>query len=102
MHLDDCSPSRGPAAGATGFSPPTAPFPALPRHHLVPQIVLVFYMYHVDENMMGRAAGRQYPQMLARHYAARLRLPAATVVVASQVGPCWRGCLALAGLAGCG
>lgn len=50
------------------------------------QIVLVFYMYHVDEKMMGRAAGKQYPQMLARHYAGRLRLPAATVVLVAQVG----------------
>ncbi|KAL4434165.1 hypothetical protein ABPG75_000606 [Micractinium tetrahymenae] len=51
---------------------------------LTAEIVLVFYMYHVDANMMGRGAGKQYPQMLARHYAPRLGLPAATVVLAAQ------------------
>lgn len=43
-------------------------------------------MYHVDEKMMGRIAGKQYPQMLARHYSGRVGLPAATVVLAAQVG----------------
>ncbi|KAI7839377.1 hypothetical protein COHA_006902 [Chlorella ohadii] len=47
---------------------------------LVAECTLIFYMYHIDAKMMGRAAGKQYPQMLAKHFSGRLGLPAATLV----------------------
>lgn len=49
------------------------------------QVILIFYMYHVDMKMMGRGAGWQYPQMLAKHFAGRFGLSAATIITASQV-----------------
>ncbi|PRW59175.1 jagunal-like protein 1 [Chlorella sorokiniana] len=48
---------------------------------LVAECTLIFYMYHIDANMMGRTAGKQYPQMLGKHCAGRLGLPAATLVL---------------------
>lgn len=42
-------------------------------------------MYHIDAKMMGRAAGKQYPQMLGKHFAGRLGLPAATIVLLATV-----------------
>lgn len=35
--------------------------------------------------MMGRNAGKQYPHMLAKHYAGRLGLSGATLVLLGQV-----------------
>ena len=54
------------------------------------QLVLVFYMYHVDAHMMGRAAQRQYPHMLAKRLGGSLavaRLSGPTLVFAGQVCP---------------
>ncbi|KAI3438865.1 hypothetical protein D9Q98_001282 [Chlorella vulgaris] len=48
---------------------------------LVTECFLVFYMYHMDDKMMGRGAGWQYPQMLAKHYAATLKMSKANVVL---------------------
>lgn len=48
------------------------------------EIILIFYMYHIDSKMMGRQAGWQYPQMLAKHYAGTFGLSAATIIVAGQ------------------
>lgn len=42
-------------------------------------------MYHVDEKMMGRKSGRQYPWMLATHAAPALRLAPSTVKAAAEV-----------------
>jgi hypothetical protein len=54
--------------------------PSSPR-----QVIIIFYMYHVDMKMMGRGAGWQYPQMLAKHFAGRLGLSAATVISIAEV-----------------
>lgn len=45
----------------------------------------MFYQYHVDANMMGRVAGKQYPQMLAKHYASAIGLAPATLILLAQV-----------------
>jgi hypothetical protein len=52
---------------------------------LLLQCFLVFYMYHMDDKMMGRGAGWQYPQMLAKHYAATLKMSKANVVLIATV-----------------
>lgn len=43
-------------------------------------------MYHISAHMMGRVDGKQYPHMLAKHYAGLLGLGAATLVLVCQVG----------------
>ena len=62
---------------------PPAVLPVVPPAVL--QCFLIFYMYYIDEHMMGRKDNWQYPHMLAKHYAGRLGLSAAAVVTAAQV-----------------
>lgn len=74
---------RQPAQAATCCPTSTTYF--FPYPTPAPQCTLIFYMYHIDAKMMGRAAGKQYPQMLAKHFSGRLGLPAATLVFLAQV-----------------
>lgn len=71
--------AKGPSQSSSAQPATCAASPASP------QCTLIFYMYHVDANMMGRNAGKQYPHMLAKHYAGRLGLSGATLVLLGQV-----------------
>ena len=79
-----CATWTPPPAGCCRLPAPLLTAPCLPTLRPL-QYTLIFYMYHIDANMMGRAAGKQYPQMLGKHFEGHLGLPAATIVLLAAV-----------------